>query len=122
MKKLKNILSSLDISQERKDKLHSFFESCLKTQQFIYPQEISNSYGLNDNLVARLFVALSNEDFLEIYTVPYDRQTNYIATAYAHVGIVFKFEDELEVLKPDDGEPYDNASLEAIAAYRVIAI
>lgn len=121
MKKLKSILHNLKISEEKKVKLYSFFENRFHSQQFVYPQEISNTMGLNDNLISRLFVCLTNEDVLEVYTVPFDRQNNFVVVKNATIGVVFKFEEEVEILN-ENGEPYDNANLEAVAAYKVVEL
>jgi hypothetical protein len=120
MKKLKSILQSLNISDEIKEKLYSFFESRLRNKQLIFPQEISNEYGVNENLISRLVVQLTNEDLLEVYTVPYDKQNNY-KPKIEFEGVLLKFSDDIEILN-EDLEPYDNTSLEAIAAYRVVTI
>lgn len=117
--KLKSILSKLKIPEEKICKLDKFFRGRAMDEHFIFPQEIANHYGLNDNLVARILVQLTNEDMLEVYTVPYDRQNNYVAVKYAVEGIVFEFDEKEEVLD-EDGEPYDNASLEAVAAYKMV--
>lgn len=122
MKKLKNILTNLKLPEEKENRLYSFFEDRYKANQFIYPQEVSNNYGINDVLVSRLFVALVIQDFLQVYTVPYDRSTNTIVIKNALEGIVLNFDDSTEILDPDSLEPYDNSSLEAVAAYRIVTL